>query len=130
MRVVCRTAHVKPRRKCCIGTRRDTIPVSLPEFAVSRAFVNEDGPEGPPPLYGLPPREDPGYPLAAARALLAGANAGDTASAELATGYFWGDPALRDEMNQLVDEAMDRDDDRMDQLARRFLRAAGSLRED
>ena len=52
---------------------------------MSRAFVNEDGPEGPPPLYGLPPREDPGYPLAAARALLAGANAGDTASAELAT---------------------------------------------
>jgi hypothetical protein len=33
-------------------------------------------------------------------------------------------------MNQLVDEAMDRDDDRMDQLARRFLRAAGTPRED
>jgi len=97
---------------------------------VSRAFVNEDGPEGPPPLFGLPPREDPGYRLAAARALLAGANAGDTASAELATGYFWGDPALRNEMNQLVDEAMDRDDDRMDQLARRFLRAAGTPREE
>ena len=72
----------------------------------------------------------PGYRLAAARALLAGANAGDTASAELATGYFLGDPALRNEMNQLVDEAMDRDDDRMDQLARRFLRAAGTPRED
>ncbi len=97
---------------------------------MSRAFVNEDGPEGPPPLYGLPPREDPGYPLAAARTLLAGANAGDTASAELATGYFWGDPALRNEMNQLVDEAMERGDDRMDQLARRFLRAAGTPRED
>ena len=55
---------------------------------------------------------------------------GDTASAESATGYFWGDPALRAEMNQLVDEAMDRGDDRMDQLARRFLRAAGTPRED
>jgi hypothetical protein len=107
------------------------IPIApSPECAVSRAFVNEDGPEGPPPLFGLPPREDPSYPLASARALLMGANAGDTASAELATGYFWGDPALRDEMNLLVDEAMDREDDRMDQLARRFLRAAGSPRED
>lgn len=97
---------------------------------MSRAFVNEDGPEAPPPLYALPARDDAAFPLAAARALLAGANAGDTASAESATGYFWGDPALGAEMNQLVDEAMDRGDDRMDQLARRFLRAAGTPRED
>jgi hypothetical protein len=103
---------------------------SSPERTVSRAFVNEDGPDVPPPAYTLPARDDAAYPLAAARALLAGANAGDTASAELATGYFWGDPGLRAEMNQLVDEAMDRDDDRMDQLARRFLRAAGTPRED
>ena len=104
--------------------------ISSLESTLSRAFVNEDGPEGPPPLYTLPARDDAAYPLAAARALLAGANAGDTASAESATGYFWGDPALRAEMNQLVDEAMDRGDDRMDQLARRFLRAAGIPRED
>ena len=104
--------------------------LSLLESALSRAFVNEDGPEGPPPLYTLPARDDAAYPLAAARALIAGANAGDTTSAESATGYFWGDPALRAEMNQLVDEAMDRGDDRMDQLARRFLRAAGTPRED
>ena len=97
---------------------------------MSRAFVNEDGPEGPPPLYSLPARDDAGYPLAAARALLAGANAGDTASAESAPGYFWGDSALCSVMNQLLDEAMDRGDDRMDQLARRFLRAAGVPRED
>ena len=97
---------------------------------MSRAFVNEDGPEGPPPLYGLPARDDAAYPLAAARALLAGANAGDTASAEAATGYFWGDPTLSAEMNQLADEATDRGDDRIDQLARRFLRAAGTPRED
>ena len=44
--------------------------------------------------------------IAAARALLAGANAGDTASAEAATGYFWGDSTLSAEMNQLADEAM------------------------
>ena len=97
---------------------------------MSRAFVNEDGPEGPPPVYTLPARDDAAYPLAAARALIAGANAGDTASAEAATGYFWGDPALANEFNQLIDEAAERDDDRMDQLARRYLRAAGLTRED
>ncbi len=97
---------------------------------MSRAFTKEDGPEGPPPLYSLPARDDAGFALAAARALLAGANAGDTASAEAATGFFWGDPALISEMNQLVDEASDRDDERMDQLARRYLRAAGTPRED
>jgi hypothetical protein len=97
---------------------------------VSRAFVKEDGPDGPVPVYTLPSREDPSYPLAAARVLIAAANAGDTATAESATGYFWGDPALVAEMNQLVDEAADRGDDRLDQLARRFLRAAGAERED
>ena len=54
---------------------------------MSRAFVNEDAGTGEAPRYPLPSPEDPSYDLAAARALLRGADAGDTASAESATGY-------------------------------------------
>lgn len=89
---------------------------------LSRAFVKEDGPDGPPPTYSLPSRDDPGYPLAAARALLLGADQGDTAGAESATGYFWGDPGLVREMEQLAAEAEERGDERMVILARRYLR--------
>lgn len=91
---------------------------------MSRAFVKEDS-DGAAPRYPLPPRDDPGYPLAAARALLAGANAGDTASAEAATGYLWGDPRLVAELRQLRLEAIERRDDRAEVLAERYLRAAG-----
>ena len=45
---------------------------------MSRAFINEDAGGEPPGQYGLPPRGDPGFPLAAARALLRGADQGDT----------------------------------------------------
>ena len=48
---------------------------------MSRAFVNEDAGAAP-ERYPLPPRDDPGYPLAAARALLRGADVGDTPGAE------------------------------------------------
>jgi hypothetical protein len=44
---------------------------------MSRAFVNEDSGQAP-ERYPLPARDDPGYPLAAARALLRGADLGDT----------------------------------------------------
>jgi hypothetical protein len=92
---------------------------------MSRAFVNEDSGE-PPRHYPLPPRDDAGFPFAAARALLDGANAGDSIGAEEATGYRWGDPRLIDQIRQLRAEAIDRRDDRMEVLAGRFLRAAGS----
>jgi hypothetical protein len=93
---------------------------------VSRAFVKEDGPDVPATRhFGLPAREDPGFAAAAARALLAGANIGDTASAEAATGYFWGDPALVGHVRELLAEAEATGDDRLDQLARRYLRQAG-----
>lgn len=93
---------------------------------MSRAFVKEDGPDLPSARgFGLPAPEDPGFPLAAARALLAGANVGDTASAEAATGYFWGDPTLAEEVRALLVEAETIGDDRLETLARRFLRAAG-----
>ena len=93
---------------------------------MSRAFVKEDGPDVPAARsFGLPPREDPGFPAAAARALLAGANLGDTASAEAATGYFWGDPSLVSEVRELLAAADASGDDRLEQLARRYLRRAG-----
>jgi hypothetical protein len=88
---------------------------------MSRAFVNEDA--GPAPeRYPLPPREDPGYPLAAARALLRGADQGDTPSAEAATGYYFGDPALRSQIEQILAEARESGHERLEQLAERFLR--------
>ena len=96
---------------------------------MSRAFVKEDGPDGPRPTYSLPPRDDPGFPLAAAQALLQGANSGDTSGAESETGYFWGDPALIEEMTQLALEAEERGDERMEVLATRYLRKAGAPRD-
>ncbi len=96
---------------------------------MSRAFVKEDS-DGAAPRYSLPAPDDPGYPIAAARALLAGANAGDTASAEAATGYLWGDPRLVNELRQLRLEAIERGDDRSEILAERYLRTAGIEIED
>jgi hypothetical protein len=94
---------------------------------MSRAFVNEDAGEAP-GHYPLPPRDDPGYPLAAARALLRGADQGDTPGAEAATGYFWGDPALGPEVERILAEARDDGDERLEQLAERFLRRMSSRR--
>ena len=83
--------------------------------------MNEDA-GGAPERYPLPPREDPGYPLAAARALLRGADQGDTPGAETATGYYWGDPALRGEIEQILGEAREAGLERLEQLAERYLR--------
>jgi hypothetical protein len=56
---------------------------------MSRAFVKEDAGWGDPgKRYSLPARDDPGYDEAAAEALLEAARAGDTGSAESATGYY------------------------------------------
>lgn len=87
---------------------------------MSRAFVKEDQ-EDQPRRYSLPPRDDPSYPAAAAWALLEGANHGDSMGAEAATGYRWGDPALRSEIEKFLADARRRGDDRMEQLAERFL---------
>ena len=93
---------------------------------MSRAFVNEDASGGAPaPRYPLPRRDDPGYPAAAARALLAGAHIGDSASAEAATGYVFGDPGLIGEVRGILAEARAAGDERLEQLAERFLRRAG-----
>jgi len=91
---------------------------------MSRAFVNEDAAFEPEPRYALP---DPGsefYDQAAARALLDGAHAGHTLSAEKATGYAWGEPRLVPHVEALMAEAMEAGDERTVRLGRRFLRAA------
>jgi hypothetical protein len=90
---------------------------------MSRAFVNEDAGAGDAaPRYPLPSRDDPGFDAAAARALLHGAHLGDTASAETATGYYWGEPRLRPLVERILEEARQDNDDRLEQLAERFLR--------
>ncbi|MDX2192844.1 MAG: hypothetical protein NW201_05790 [Gemmatimonadales bacterium] len=88
---------------------------------MSRAFVSEDGAEAPPPRFPLPARDDPAFAMAAAEALLAGANLGHTDAAEAATGHAWGDPALHPVMEVLLAAFVRKRDDRMVQLAERFL---------
>lgn len=88
---------------------------------MSRAFVNEDA-GGPEPRYHLPSRDDPTYDEAAAWALIEGANAGDSYSAELATGYRWGEPKLRPLVERILARAVAERNERLQQLAERFLR--------
>ena len=71
----------------------------------------------------MPAREDPGYDAAAAEALLEGANVGDSYSAELATGYRWGDPKLKPHVERILAAARSDRNERLEQLAERFLRA-------
>jgi hypothetical protein len=90
---------------------------------MSRAFVNEDsGPAGPRRDYHLPPRDDPDYDALAASVLLEAARAGETASAEDATGYLWGEPRLTTYVARIMRDAEKTGDERLAQLARRFLR--------
>ena len=93
---------------------------------MSRAFVSEDA-SGPDPRhrFPLPPRDDPGYDVAAARALLQGAHEGDSAGAEEATGYRFGESRLVPQIRQLLAQAREDGNDRLEQLAERFLRRAG-----
>jgi hypothetical protein len=89
---------------------------------MSRAFINEDNEDAGAPRFPLPPRDDPSFDTAAARALLQGADLGDTASAESATGYYWGEPSLRPLVERILAEAQEDGDERLEQLAERFLR--------
>ncbi|MFQ5702896.1 MAG: hypothetical protein ACE5HT_02630 [Gemmatimonadales bacterium] len=90
---------------------------------MSRAFVNEDA-EGPEPSYILPERDDPGFDEAAALALIEGWNQGDLRSAELATGYSWGEKKLVAHVERILERAREQQDERLEQLAKRFLRAS------
>jgi hypothetical protein len=90
---------------------------------MSRAFLRDDA-EGEKPrrFYDLPPRDDAGYDRAAARALLEAARVAETELAERATGYYWGEERLKPHVALIRDEAERAGDDRLEQLARRFLR--------
>jgi hypothetical protein len=90
---------------------------------MSRAFLRDDA-EGEMPRrnYALPERDDPGYDLAAARALLDAARVNETQLAERATGYYWGEPKLKAHVKQILGEAERDGDDRLEQVARRFLK--------
>jgi len=89
---------------------------------MSMAFLRDDA-EGEIPRrnYDLPERDDPGYDRAAARAILEAARAGETELAERATGYYWGEQRLRPYDEEILAEAERARDDRLEQLARRFL---------
>lgn len=71
--------------------------------------------------YALPERDDPEYDRAAARALLEAARVNETQLAERATGYYWGEPVLRPFVEEMRIEAERAHDDRLEQVARRFL---------
>jgi hypothetical protein len=90
---------------------------------MSRAFVKEDAGWGDPgKRYSLPARDDPGYDEAAAEALLEGALSGETGSAESATGYYWGEKKLRPYVEAIRLRAEREGDERLTQLAERYLR--------
>jgi hypothetical protein len=90
---------------------------------MSRAFVKEDSGWGDPgKRYSLPDRDAAGYDEAAAEALLEAARAGDTGSAESATGYYWGEKRLRPFVEKILARAEREGDERLAQLATRFLR--------
>ena len=89
---------------------------------MSRAFVNEDAGADKTKEYTLPKRDAPDYDEAAAWALLEGADEGDSRSAELATGYEWGEERLRPHVEAILAKAREQGDDRLATLAERFLR--------
>jgi hypothetical protein len=92
---------------------------------MSRAFVDVDagGHWGNPARrFDLPPREDPSFDEAAAVALLEAARDGETGSAEMATGYYWGERKLRPYVERILMRAQAEHDERLQQLAERFLR--------
>ena len=92
---------------------------------MSRAFVNEDA-EGREFSYNLPDRDDPSFDEAAAWALIEGWNQGDLRGAELATGFKWGESRLLPHVERLLARAQKQHDERIQQLAERFIRRGKS----
>ena len=91
---------------------------------MSRAFVNEDagGWGNPARRFDLPDRDDPEFDKAAAEAMMEAAREGDTGAAEMATGYYWGEPRLKPFVQEILARVRSENDERMIQLAERFLR--------
>lgn len=94
---------------------------------MSRAFTREDREEVPPD-YRLPEPGTDYYDEACAWALLTGADEGDSRSAEIATGCRWGEPRLVPHIRAILADVEVKDQARVAQLCRRFLRAVGSAR--
>ena len=89
---------------------------------MSRAFVNEDAGSGRSHRrFDLPPRDDPSYDEAAARALLDASLQGDTESAEVATGYYWGERKLRPHVERIRARASADGNSELARAADRFL---------
>jgi hypothetical protein len=88
---------------------------------LSRAFAREDPNDPLEKDFGLPDRADPSFDEAAARVLLEAARQGDTEAAERATGYYWGEQRLRPFVRTLLEQAVADGDERLEQLARRFI---------
>jgi hypothetical protein len=91
---------------------------------MSRAFADEDsgGRDTPRRRFDLPPRDDPSYDEAAAGALLEAAMEADTESAEIATGYYWGERTLRPHVQRILERARVERNDELARAAERFLR--------
>ena len=92
---------------------------------MSRVFVNEDAGGDPNPWFSLPEPDSPYYAEAAAWALLQGADQGDSRSAEAEAGYRWGEETLAPHVRRILTLAIENGEERVAQLARRFLRAVG-----
>ncbi|HEX3928582.1 MAG TPA: hypothetical protein VHW65_11340 [Gemmatimonadales bacterium] len=94
---------------------------------MSRAFVREDSePEPQPMAFNLPSRDAPEFLRAAATALLEGARRSDVAAAEAATGMRWGDTRLVPMVRAVLADAERQGDERLMQVAERFLKHAGA----
>lgn len=91
---------------------------------MSRAFVKEDANPEPEPHYELPDPDSARFDEAAASALIEGANQGNSRSAQRATGYRWGEPLLVPHVREILNRAKSEGDDRIVQLAERFLKKA------
>ncbi len=101
------------------------LPDAAPQiWRMTQACYTEDAAGPPGPEYRLPDPDSPYYPEAAAWALIQGADEGDTRSAEDATGYNWGAPELAPHMETILAGAEEQGQDRVAQLARRYLKAA------
>jgi hypothetical protein len=89
---------------------------------MSRAFVGEHDSWGDPGYrITLPPRDDPGFDAAAATAILEAARVGQTGSAEMATGYYWGEPRLFPAVRAILETARAESDERLVELCERYL---------
>ena len=91
---------------------------------MSRAFVSDNSDQwgDPSRRFSLPSRDDPSFDEAAAEAMLEAARDGQTGSAEMATGYYWGETRLKPYVERILGRAREQNDERLIQLAERFLK--------